>query len=310
MNMLARMDLSLDRLEEARAVARDALAVKPDHQRFHQHQYLLAFLERNQERMDQEVSWGLKHAEAEELRFTESETEAYFGRLANAREMSRELSELARQREMRGRAAVLLAQASLRDALFGVTVTANQEAHEALNLSPGWDVRVLAALALASAGDVAEAAKLADQLGAEHPGSTMIQNYWLPSIRGEIARQSGNPAQAIEALRLAMKYELADTFFPAGSVIYPAYVRGMAYLRARQATAAVAEFQKILLHRGMVGNSPLGSLARLGVARAYALAGDRASARKEYTESLGIWKGADASVPLLTEARAEFAALR
>jgi hypothetical protein len=105
-------------------------------------------------------------------------------------------------------------------------------------------------------------------------------------------------------------YELADTFFPAGSLIYPAYVRGMAYLRARQGTAAVAEFQKILLHRGMVGNSPLGSLARLGIARAHALTGDQVTARKEYTESLAIWKGADAGLPLLHEARAEFAGLR
>ncbi len=211
---------------------------------------------------------------------------------------------------MKGRAAVLLAHASLRDALFGATLMSHQEAHEALDLSPGWDVRVLAALALASAGDVAEAARLADQLGAEHPGSTLIQNYWLPAVRAEIARQSGNPAQAIEALRVAAAYELADTFFPAGSVIYPAYVRGMAYLRARQGTAAAAEFEKILLHGGMVGNSPLESLARLGVARAHALAGDQATARKEYTESLATWKGADANLPLLNEARAEFARLR
>jgi hypothetical protein len=84
----------------------------------------------------------------------------------------------------------------------------------------------------------------------------------------------------------------------------------MAYLNARQGAAAAAEFQKILLHRGMVGNSPLGSLARLGVARAHALAGDQASARKEYTESLAIWKDADVGLPLLHEARAEFAGLR
>jgi DNA-binding winged helix-turn-helix (wHTH) protein/tetratricopeptide (TPR) repeat protein len=308
-NMLARMDVGLDRLDEARVVIRDALSARPDHQRFHQRRYLLAFLDADQKGMDQEVDWGVRHPEAEDLRFTESETEAYFGRLAKAREMSRELIESARRREMKGRAAVLLAQAALRDALFGATVNGRQEAHEALSLSLGWDVQVLSALALASVGDVPEAAKLADQLGAEHSGSTLIQNYWLPSIRAEIARQSGDWAHAIESLRVAMKYELADTFFPAGSVIYPAYGRGMAYLRARQATGAMAEFQKILLHRGMVGNSPLGSLARLGVARAYALAGDRAGARKEYSDLLAIWKGADAGLLVLTEAKAEFTAL-
>src|SRR6185369_14819074 len=183
MSILARTDISLDLLQEARAVIRDALAVRPDHPRFHQHQYLLAFLDGDQKGMDQEVDWGLKHPAAEELRFAESETEAYFGRLAKAREMSRELFESVRRRELKGRAAVLLAHAALRDALFGFIDTARQQADDAVDLSPGWDVRVLAALALAWSGDADRASQLGDQLAAEFPGGTLIQNYWLPVIR-------------------------------------------------------------------------------------------------------------------------------
>jgi tetratricopeptide (TPR) repeat protein len=260
--------------------------------------------------MDQEVNWGLKHPEAEDLRFAESETEAYFGRLAKAREMSRELFESVRRRELKGRAAVLLAHAALRDALFGFIDTARQQANDAVDLSPGWDVRVMAALALAWSGDAAQASKLGDQLAAEFPGGTLMQNYWLGVIRSVVWLQAGNPMQALDALRPAAAYELADTFFPAGSAIYPAYVRGVAYLQVRDGAACMAEFQKILRHQGMMGNSPLAVLAHLGVARAYALAGDKANARKEYAALLAIWKSADAGMPLLNLAKTELAGLR
>ncbi|HTM41115.1 MAG TPA: hypothetical protein VL177_09400, partial [Terriglobales bacterium] len=172
----------------------------------------------------------------------------------------------------------------------------------------GRNARVFTALALARAGDAMRAQALADELGRQFPSHSLVQRYWLPTIRGSIELARKNPAKAVEALK-AVSYELGDTGTLAGN-LYPAYVRGQAYLGTRQGKEAAAEFQKFLDHRSIVSNSPLGALARLGLARAYSLQGDTAKSRAAYQDFLALWKQADSDVPVLKEARAEYAKLQ
>jgi eukaryotic-like serine/threonine-protein kinase len=164
-------------------------------------------------------------------------------------------------------------------------------------------------VAFARIGDVDEAAKLADSLKGDLPASTLVQNYWLPAIGADIELARGNASSALDLLRTASAYDLADTALLAGPPLYPAYIRGLAYLRAPDGAASAAQFQKILSHRGIVVNNPVGALAHLGLARAYAVAGETPKARAAYQDFFALWKDADADLPILKEARAEFARL-
>ncbi len=177
-------------------------------------------------------------------------------------------------------------------------------------MNSGRDIRLLAALTLARAGDNAQAQKMAEQLAKEAPLDTMIQSYWLPTIRAEIALNNGNASQALELLQAAAPYDLGNPApFQLGS-LYPAYVRGRAYLKASQAPLAQAEFQKILDHRGVTVNLLPGALAHLQLARAYAQSGDAAKARTTYQDFLALWKDADPGIPILKEAKTEYAKLQ
>jgi len=151
-------------------------------------------------------------------------------------------------------------------------------------------------------GDGAHARKLAHQLNVDFPSATLMQNYWLPTIRAEIARQAGNAGNAIEILRASAPYELSSE-----APMLPAYVRAAAYLTAQQGGPAATEFQKILQHRGVVGNHLVGALAQLGLARAYADKGDTTSARTALRAFLTLWKDADRNIPIIERARVEFA---
>lgn len=172
----------------------------------------------------------------------------------------------------------------------------------------------MAALALARAGDTAEAEKLIAELDNTRPLDTLVQRYWLPAIRAAVAMQHKDPNRAVELLKFATTIELGQ---PAGFTVYlcPVYLRGEAYLALHDGTAAAAEFQKFIDHYGLVGNFSWGALARLGLARAYALeaAKDRAARQKAeiaYQDFLTLWKDADSDLPTLIQAKAEFAKLR
>jgi len=173
-------------------------------------------------------------------------------------------------------------------------------------------VKTLAALALAQAGDAAQAQTISDDLARGYPLDTLINGYWLPTIRAAIALDHNNPTEAIKALRGATSYELGINPFMAYWVVplHPAYVRGEAYLRLRRGKEAAAEYQKFVDHWGAVRNCPLGALARLGLARAYAMQGDSAKAHTAYQEFLTLWKDADPDIPILKQAKAEYARLQ
>jgi predicted Zn-dependent protease len=182
---------------------------------------------------------------------------------------------------------------------------ATQQARSALALTSGQDVQVLAALALARVGDVVHAKNIAERLNTDFPLNTFIQSYWLPTVHAEIERHSGRPKQAIELLDSTVSIESGDV--PPIGCMYPVYVRAEAYLDAREGAASVAEFQKILQHRGIVRNCPLGALAHLGLARAYVMSHDTTKARLAYRDFLTLWKDADPDIPILKQAKAEYA---
>jgi len=198
------------------------------------------------------------------------------------------------------------------EALFGNLPAARQKASAALEFSKGRDVEYGAAFALAIAGDCSHAETLANDLEKRFPEDTSVQFSYLPTLRALFALNRSEPSHAIEVLQTAIPYELAvpgiDYYFFFGG-LYPAYVRGGAYLAAHQGAEAAAEFQKILDHHGIVLSDPIGALAHLQLGRTYALQGDTAKAKAAYEDFLTLWKDADPDIPIYKQAKAEYAKL-
>ncbi len=318
--------LALNRLEEARATAEEAQAKNLDSPYLRWNLYQLAFLQNDAAGMAQQLAWSAGKPGVDDLLLAnEADTAAYSGRLSKARDLSRRAVASAERVQEKETAAHYEADAALREALFGNAAEARERAGAALALSTGRDVKYGAALALAFGGDAAREQapieKLADDLARRFPEDTTVQFNYLPSVRAQSALNRSDPSKAIEALQAAAPYELGTPgaiAFPVG--LYPVYVRGEAYLAAHQGSEAAAEFQKILDHRGVVLNEPIGALARLGVGRAYALeaaaaqgdqaASFRAKARTAYQDFLTLWKDADPDIPVLKKARTEYAKLQ
>jgi len=189
---------------------------------------------------------------------------------------------------------------------------ARDGAAAALDLAPeSRDAEAQSALAFALAGDSTLAQSRADDLNKRFPQDTVIQSVWLPTIRAQMELGHKNAPRSIELLQPAVPYELGMLSGSAtNSCLYPLYVRAQAYLNAQQSSAAVAEFQKILDHRGLLWNCVTGPLAHLGLARAYALQGNTAKARAAYQDFLTLWKDADADIPVLVAAKSEYAKLK
>jgi serine/threonine protein kinase/tetratricopeptide (TPR) repeat protein len=304
--------LALNRRDEAKATFEQAAANHLDDPYLHLNMYYLAFLQGDVAAMQQQVSWAMGKPGTEDLLVSaHSDTEAYHGRLTKARDLSQRAVDLAKSNDATETAAIWEVSQALREAEFGNAVRARQFASAALALAPlGRDVQLLAALALARAGDTVPAQKFADKINNEFPLSTVLQRYWLPTVQADIELVHGSAAEALEALRAASAYELGDPPQFQPGTLYPVYVRGQAYLRAANGAAAAEEFQKIIDHRGIVLNLPLGALAHVGLARAYALSGDTAKSKAAYQDFFALWKDADPDIPILKEAKAEYAKLQ
>jgi len=300
---LSRAYIALGRWTDAKAVLQEAIGRNPENAAVRQQMYRLAFLQGDQKLLQAQIEWAARDSRTL-ARLGHSDTEAYFGRLRKARDLSRAAEESAVHSDFKERAALLHATEALREAEFGNHGVAREEVQIALASSPGSDTQVLAALALAQGGDERRARQIADELSNTLPSATLIQNYWLPTIRAQIEIASNNPAKAIELLRRSERYELSSA-----SPMLPVYVRAQAFLTAKQGPAAAAEFKKILEHRGVVGNSPIGALAQLGLARAFAMAGSLSEARAAYQNFSALWKDADEDIPILREARSEFTSI-
>jgi len=306
--------LQLNRLEEARATAEEAQEKKLDSPSLHFFLYQLAFLHSDTAGMANEVAWSSGKAGVEDvLLANEADTAAYYGRLGKARDLSRQAAASAKRAEEKETASNYEADAALREALFGNATEARQRAAAALALSSGRDVQFGTALSLSVAGDAARAQKLADELAARFPEDTIVQFNYLPTIRGQLALGRNDSSKAVETLQTAAPYELGSLALTNNFnfiSFYPVYVRGEAYLVAHQGSGAASEFQKILDHHGIVVNEPIGALAHLRLGRAYAMQGETVKAKAAYQDFLTLWKDADPDIPILKQAKAEYAKLQ
>jgi DNA-binding winged helix-turn-helix (wHTH) protein/tetratricopeptide (TPR) repeat protein len=297
--------MSLNRLDEARSAVEEMQAKKFDSPFLRALLYKLRFLQDDTAGMSQQVVWAVGRPGAEDaLLRLEAETAAYSGRLGRARELSRQAIVSAKRAEEPELAAGYESAAAFREALFGNAAEARERAGEALDLSNSADVESLSALALSIAGDAVRAETLADDLDKRFPEHTIVQSYYLPTLRAQLALSRDDPSRAVEVLQAAAPYELSSS-----GALFPVYVRGESYLAAHRGNEAAAEFQKILDHRGIVVNAPIGALAHLGQGRAYALSGDKTRAKIAYQDFLTLWKGADPDIPVLKQAKAEYAKL-
>jgi eukaryotic-like serine/threonine-protein kinase len=300
--------LQLNRLDEAKAAGEEAQRRNIDYPEVHLNLYWVNFLRHDAAGMEREAAgmMGSPGHEDQMLNY-EADTAFYGGQLSKARLMTQRAVEAARKADEKEAPALYLANAALREALVGNPVMAKQQAQAALAISNSRDAVALSALALELAGDSAQARGLAGDLEKRFPQATIVQSHYLPAIRaGAWLREKGY-GKAIEALAAAAPHELGGNIESLIFVLYPVYLRGKVYLAAKQGPAAVIEFQKILDHPGVVRNEPIGALARLELGRAFALSGDKTRARAAYQEFFSLWKDADPDIPLLKQAKMEYA---
>jgi DNA-binding winged helix-turn-helix (wHTH) protein/tetratricopeptide (TPR) repeat protein len=315
--------LASQRFGDSRQAIRDAQARKLDDYSLHCDLYAIAFLEADSAAMAEQQQWLARNAESETFGLAlASDTEAYGGHLSKARELTRRAVDSARRADSKENGAVWQTNAALREAAYGNRREARQTAAEALELAPASQgAKSEAALAFAMAGETVRAESLAQDLGKRFPLDTQIRSLWLPAIRAQLALNKKNPVSALSALQAASAIELGNIQFANNlSCLYHVYLRGQAYLAAKQGPAAAAEFQKIIDHGGIVWNCWTGALAHLGVARANALQAKnsqgaeadaaRVRALAAYKDFLTLWKDADPDIPILKEARAEYAKLQ
>ncbi len=303
--------LALNRMDEAKAIVDQTLARGIDGGYLRQVMYYSDFLHGDTARMEQELTWAAgKPGDEDPLLSAQSDTDAYYGRLTKARDFSRRAVDSAVRADSKETAALWQVNAALREAEFGNPTQAKAGIVSALALAPGRDVNVLAALAFARAGEGARARSIVEALQKANPSNTVLKLYWLPILNAAIELNSNNPAQALVTLEATAPYDLGGPAPMQFGTLYPAYLRGEAYLRQGNGAAAAAEFQKFLGHRGLTVNFPLGALAHLQLGRAYAMSGDSAKARSAYQDFFNLWKDADPDIPILKEAKVEFEKLK
>jgi serine/threonine protein kinase/tetratricopeptide (TPR) repeat protein len=303
--------LDLGRMDDAKKEIKQAQAGKLEGDLLHWGIYQVAFLESDTGEMERQVAWAAGKPGSEDILLSfQSDTEAYYGRLTKARDLSRRAADAAVRNDSKETAALWQVNAALREAEFGNIAAAKQAVATALALSPGRDVKMFAALTLAQVGEGARAKAIVEELEKIYPAQTVLKVYWLPAIKAAIELNANNPAQALVFLEAAAPYELGQPPQLQVGTLYPAYLRGQAYLAARNSNSAAAEFQKFLDHRGIVVNFPLGALAHLQLGRAYAMSGDTGKARTAYQDFFALWKGADPDIPILKEAKSEYAKLQ
>jgi DNA-binding winged helix-turn-helix (wHTH) protein len=303
----------LDRIGDAENDLRKASERKLEIPDFLIQRYDIAFLKGDAAGMQREVALAQGKTKVQDwVSNHEAFALAYRGRLREASDMSRTATELAQQTGQRERAATYEAGEALREAFFGEAAAARRDAKAALEMSNARDVEYGAAMALALAEDTAGSEELSRDLGKRFPEDTSVRFSYLPTLRAMAALNHKQPQKAIDLLQAAIPYELSapeSSFFGFFGALYPTYVRGEGFLAAHRGQEAAAEFQRILDHRGTVISDPVGALAHLQLGRAYAMSGDIASARGAYQDFLTLWKDADPDIPILKQAKGEYARL-
>lgn len=303
----------LNRLSEAKATYHKAVEHGLDGSFLHADLYVIAFLENDTAEMRRQIELARDMPGAEDWLFTqESDTAAYSGKLAKARDLSRQAVESAQRNELQEVAALWRMNAAIREAEFGNAQEARASVEEGLKLATTRDSKTLAALVLARIGDGTRASEIANGLAIQYPQNVELNFYWLPSIHAAIELNRGNAAEALRILEPTAPYELGypRPQLEGGALVFPAYLRGQAYLVLRRSAEAAAEFQKFINQRALVVNCPFGSLAHLWLGRTHALDGNAAAARRSYKDFLTLWKDADPDIPILKHAKAEYAKLQ
>jgi eukaryotic-like serine/threonine-protein kinase len=301
---------ALNRVEDATATYNAALARKLDHPLLHANRYGVAFLEGDTAEMQRQLALITGKAGIEDFLLSiQSDTAAYAGHFHSARELSRQAIDSAKRNDKKETAAEWLLNAALREAEIGNPQPARAQASSAMSLAASRDVRVLVALAFARAGDTGRAQSMADELSHSAPANTLLNCYWLPTIRASVELTRRHADNALRMLQAASPCELGEPNpqVQIGGNLYPGYVRGQAYLANGDAQQAVAEFQNLIDHRGVVQNFVVGALVHLQLGRAYLGTGDAAKARVQYQDFLKLWKNADPDIPILKQAKAEYA---
>jgi serine/threonine protein kinase/Flp pilus assembly protein TadD len=320
---LATWTIALQRFDEVRQVIHEAQAQKLDTYVLHNTLYAIAFLGADSAAMAEQQQWYAGKPEYENFGFAlESNTQAYAGHLRKERELTRRAVDSAVRADNKENGALWQVDSALQQAAYGYAAEARRTAAEALKLAPtSQGVEIETALAFAMAGDTTRPEALAADLGRRFPLDTQTQLLWLPSIQAQMAINRKKPDSALNTLRPALPIELGNVnTTPVGiSCLYPVYIRGEAYLAAGQGSAAAAEYQKIIDHKGIVWNCWTGAVAHLGLARANTLQSKvtqgpqadaaRARALASYKNFLTLWKDADPDIPLLIAAKSEYAKL-
>ena len=307
---LLRAYFVVGRLREAQETFDQAIAKHLDSLWLRVDRYDLAFLENDATGMQQQVTWSSDKPGFKDVFLNlEADTAAYSGHAREARELSRQAVEFAGRAELNGRAADHEVNAAIRESLFGNFAEAQRQAKASLNRSPGPLVQYKAAIALALGRDGVGAENLANEMRRRYPENLMMRRQRIPTIQALVALDRDHGANAIEVAE-SIPTEVVEFGPYQDADFFTAYVRGEAYLAAHRGAEARAEFQKILDHRGMIVNQPIGALAHLQIGRAYAMQGDVAKAKAAYHDFLTLWKDADPDIPILNEAKAEYAKLQ
>ncbi|MFZ0761125.1 MAG: protein kinase [Candidatus Sulfotelmatobacter sp.] len=297
---VGRLKDARDTIAEAQQKGFDGLFLRTD-------LYDLAFLAHDNAEMERQVAWAAgRPGEEDQMLNNHADTQAYYGRMEKARDLSRRAVDSAVRADSKEAGAGWLSLQGLREAEVGNAALARQAVTRGLALAPGRYVKVLAALVLARSGDAAQSKPMLEAAQKSESTNTFLKVYWFPIIEASIDMDQSAPDRAILALEPALPYELGGNI----GWIFPAYIRGQAYLAQKNGPAAAAEFQKLLDHPGLVENGLLGSLAHLQIARAYAISGDRAKAKASYQDFFTLWKDADPDIPILKEAKAEYLKLQ
>jgi serine/threonine protein kinase/tetratricopeptide (TPR) repeat protein len=305
---LAGTYINLNRLKEARQALAEAKQKNFDGLTLRGDLYSLAFLAGDPAEMERQVAWGAgRPGEEDQVLNGHADTQAYYGRLEKARDLARRAADSAVRSDAKETGAQWIAFQAVREAEVGNPTAARQAVARALALAPGRDVKVVAAVALARTGETSQSKTILEALQKSEPSNTYLKVYWFPVIEASLAMAQQSPDRAIIALEPSLPYELGAP--PPGISMYPAYLRGLAYLAQKNGPAAAAEFQKFLDHPGVIQNFLLGSLAHLQLGRAYVISGDTTKAKAAYQDFLTLWKDADPGIPILTEAKAEYAKL-
>jgi eukaryotic-like serine/threonine-protein kinase len=302
---LAYAYMHLGRFDDARQVIEQAESRGMSPWYFHQILYMIAFVQDDGPGMKKEADWARGQGPESQVQMLDMQIAAAgaYGKIHEARELARQAVDLAESRKLKEEAAGETASLAMLEADLGYFSQAREQARAALKISQGVMVEYFAAYALARAGELAQAKSLADDLSKRSPMSTFQNKVRVPVILGLVETRQGNPARAVELLQASSAYELGEV-----ALLAPACVRGEAYLQMHEGKNAAEEFQKILDHRGV---DPFDfPLAKLGSARAYALLGDGVKARTAYNDFLTLWKDADPDIPILKQAKAEYAKLQ